>query len=203
MKSLLVDALRQAHNSRQSRSLSDSGSFDTTDAEFETTANDPVALEETALPDETASPEEAASLEELALYETTTDAALNFDAAYDEPLQDADFDEPLQPVRPPQSKRTSDEESSIPDVRPSQPGLPALAKFAPAICVTAALLAATSWALFRSSELGRDGLTMLELQYSESAGEFRNDRPSPTSAAIVRFPFLDSAGPVADPEVPE
>ena len=188
MKSLLVDALRQAHNSRQSQSLSDSGSFDTTNAEFENTANDPVANEEVASP------------EELALFETTKGAALNGDALYEESPQDAAFDEPLESVRALGSKQTIADENSVSRSGQSRSGLPALARFAPVICVTAALIAATSWALFRNSALGRDGLTMFELQSQETVDETRDNNPSTINVAAARFPFLDSA---IQPENPE
>lgn len=188
MKSLLVDALRQAHNSRQSRSLSDSGSFDTTNAEFETTANDPVASEVAASPDE------------LALFETTANAALHDDALYVEPSQDADFDEPLGAVRPLGPKHTSAAQYVLPTSGLSQSGLPAVARFAPVICVTAALITAVSWGLFRSSELGRDDLTMLGLQSRDSSVETRQNRPSAINTAAVRFPFLDAVKQAENPE---
>ena len=182
MKSLLVDALRQAHNSRQSRSLSDSGSFETTSAEFETTANDPVASEVAPSPDE------------LALFETTANAALNDDALYDEPSPDADFDEPLG------SKHTSAAQNVLSTSGLSQSGLPAVARFAPVICVMAALITAVSWGLFRSSELGRDDLTMLGLQAPETSIETRQNRPSAINTAAVRFPFLDAVKQAENPE---
>ena len=59
---------------------------------------------------------------------------------------------------------------------------------------------ATSWALFRNSALGRDGLTMFELQSQETVDETRDNNPSTINVAAARFPFLDSA---IQPENPE
>lgn len=70
MKSLLVDALRQAKNLDEAQVLSDSGSYDTTKDEFLATANDAVA-EQSDIAEQ-----------ELALYETIN-KSLEVSAAVD------------------------------------------------------------------------------------------------------------------------
>lgn len=179
MKSLLVDALRQARSSRQSNTLSDSGSFDTTNTEFANTANDPVV------------DDVVASSEELALFETLTGFDRETDAFDDARSPDAEFDEPRVSSRQRRAGHADAEEGFESAREQPHSRVPAVAKFAPLVCIAAALVAALFWGLFQSSDLARDGIAMLDVPSRNAEGDgFAN--ASQMGVAAERFPFIEN-----------
>ncbi len=177
MKSLLVDALRQANEGEKDQALSDSGSFDTTAAEFSKTANDPTAA--------------------LELFETSISVPPA--AATDYEFSDTDIEEAQQPI-PRQANREDD--SAYVATTP-QSGLPALARFAPVICIVAALVGAASWSALQHFEPRFDGMMIVGSQSGESVLETQYNTTSADAATAERFPFVDIESPSQRQETAE
>ena len=187
MKSLLVDAIRQAKFGDQEQSLSDSGSFDTTRSEIPETANDAVIE-----PD-------GDDAEALRLYETSA----SLEAAVSDADDDADFFNTNELVSDNAGKRAATgplrPAASAPLISVRSSG-PYIARFAPLACVTLAALAAMSWS----------GYQHLKLKYAES--EFAAaqvggtaarapERDGAVSLAVEqRFPFINAAKAASDAE---
>ncbi|MEL7187873.1 MAG: hypothetical protein AAFN50_15805 [Pseudomonadota bacterium] len=122
MKNPLVDVIRQSTGSEQT--LSDSGSFDTKDAEFGPTANDEAI--------------EVVRDDELALLEATgaivlDDGTISFHVSE---VQD-DIDAKLGLAGEPDEIREFDPERA-----------PLMSRYAPVFCLAAALLAAAGWSAY-------------------------------------------------------
>ena len=173
MKSLLVDALRQANDSSGDRSLSDSGSFDTTREEFVETANDAQGYEIRSNDQELALLEESSS--ELA-------ADSDFADEFQQELPDADT--LTAAVRG--AARASSKAASANIL-----AAPFIARHALTICLLLALTFAAGFSLLRmlqfESYLGTEQLRVSSQQ----------DANAP-HASESRFPFIAPTAKVAE-----
>ncbi len=186
MKSLLVDVLREAKNGRPEQTLSDSGSFDTTQDEIPPTANDADISEHDA------------DKKSLSLYETTAslDAApsaasdVGFSETNELTFDDAQVDAVNEPHEP--SIRVS--------IASAHSDAPRLARFAPLACVALAAIAAASWV----------GYQQLKLSYAESQfalakmgladAQASDVGRAATAQSTERFPFIKAGETVSEGE---
>ena len=166
MKSILVDALRQANGKEPDSTLSDSGSFDATQPEFGQTANDAevVPLE---------NPDENLELLQTAAFHTE-----DFDA---EP--DSEFPEQSLAVT-----RAIDSAAIIPKRGSSR--APVLARFAPLVCVALAIVSAGSWALYQQYGTANHNHRLGAADMPVNPG-IANNAGESTASAAERFPFID------------
>ena len=187
MKSLLVDVLRQAKSGNPDQTLSDSGSFDTTQSEIPETANDSVIEEGVDAADALKLFETSASLD-------ATFAKPDDDAEFRETtaltLDDASGDTASEPLKPAPS-------APLPSVHNKGPRI---AQFAPLACVVLAATAAASWV----------GYQHLKTKYAES--EFATTQMGSASMhsaeldstgkplTVERFPFIGTDRPASDVE---
>ncbi|HNP63460.1 MAG TPA: hypothetical protein PKH39_05950 [Woeseiaceae bacterium] len=175
MKSLLVDVLRQANGGGPDKTLSDSGSFDTTRSDFPDTANDPVV-------DDTQQADEA-----LALFETSTSVhppGNSDDAQFSEideflSVEDTD-DAASEPVRPASL-------GQLPDVHDKGP---LVARFAPVACLALALLTAVLWTGYQNFRLKYAESQFASAQIGHSAEYISTLTGDGNTATVERFPFL-------------
>ena len=187
MKSILVDAIRQANDGESETKLSDSGSFDTTQEDFTASANQDLidaGFEEDA--------------EELELMSTTRGLVV--------PDANADGDDKADDAMPAQFAETmasatillSASDCVIPD-RNSLPSMPKLARYVPVICVAVALLSGAGWLGYQHLELREDasGLGAVAVQSQATAGQ---DAVLPAEQVEQRFRYLRSALPVTEDE---
>ena len=175
MKSLLVDVLRQANGGSPDKTLSDSGSFDTTRSEFPDTANDPVA-EDTGTTDDA-----------LALFETSASAAA---VVHDDDAQFSVLDDFL-------PAEDAGDATSEP-ARPASFALPAnvhdkgpvVARFAPLACLVLALLTAVVWTGYQEMKLKYAESQFASAQIGRSAGNLSTLGGDDELHTVERFPFL-------------
>lgn len=166
MKNPLADVIRQS--SGNDHALSDSGSFDTSAPDLGVTANDESI--------------EAVGTEELELLESTGAITIDDGTISFEVQEDSEFDLEIdsQPKPPQQEITEFDPERA-----------PLVSRFAPAICVVAAVLAAFGWSAWTTV---RD--------YSVESSIGANELPVPGHddgsvagtvhiAGAERFPFID------------
>lgn len=187
MKSILVDALRQANDKESETKLSDSGSFDTTQEDFTASANQD--LIDAGFDDDA---------EELELMSTTRGLVV--------PGADAGGDDGANEATPTQLTETmasatvllTGSDCVIPD-KNSLPPMPKLARHVPVICVVVALLSAAGWLGYQRLELRADtsGLGAVAVQSQAAAGQ---DELLPAEQAQQRFRYLRSALPVNEDE---
>ncbi len=162
MKNPLADALRQASDGGQT--LSDSGSYDTRGVEPGVTANDETV--------------DVLPLDELELLEAT--GALVVDGG----------GLPLQATEPTDAAHLPDcGDAAMISHRLEQP--PRLSRFAPLICVVAALAAAGGWGLYSrlESHTLQSGIGAAPAVETAGTGQSASD----PSLAAERFPFLAGA----------
>ena len=184
MKSLLVDALRQANGEGTDKALSDSGSFDTSSQDFGETANDG----------------------ELELM--STHSALIVREPEAEP-QEAEAETELEvAVEPEVVGVTEHDEGTIDDEHamtivgmqalPLRDGaMPRLARFSPLLCLVAAALVAASWLLAHATGLTRAGLGAVVDEPAMNEGA-----QAVVFGETTRFPFLRPGEPLdAEDEV--
>ena len=166
MKNPLADVLRQS--SGNDHALSDSGSFDTSAPDLGVTANDESM--------------EAVNTEELELLESTgaivlDDGTITFHV---HDTEDAEPDAEFAPQLPQPKVKEFDPERA-----------PFASRFAPAICVAAAVLAAVGWTAWTTvrdysaeSSIGANELPVPGLDDGSIAGTVH-------IAGAERFPFID------------
>ena len=178
MKSILVDALRQANGEEAETKLSDSGSFDTTQEDFTATANQDiidVGVE--------------AEVAELELMATTRDLL----------VPDAGEDDEFPPPRVEDTAVSGagwvTDRASVVRGNGSLARAPALARHVPLICVAAALLSAAGWLGYQHLLLQADapGLGTVAMQSRAVPGQ---DEPLHSEAVAHRFRYLQSAHPL-------
>ena len=165
MKNPLVDVIRQSTGSDQT--LSDSGSFDTRDAEFGPTAND--AAIEAVLDDE------------LELLESTGAIILdNGTISFQVHDPGEDVETALQ---------RQDEQAKVAEFDPER--APLISRYAPAICLAAALAAALGWSAWTTvreyaseSSMGMNQLPLAGVADGSVEGTVH-------IAGAERFPFID------------
>jgi len=184
MKSLLVDALRQANEREASGTLSDSGSFDATRDDFGVIANDEERSEKTRVGVDRSEDVDLELLETSAPADTdpASNDAVEFMA--EEPVA-------MEPDRRigMKSNATTVEEA------------PLLAKYSPLLCLCLALAAVGMWSVYLNISADQSataiGAVFSESRRSESAVE------TGQGSTEERFPFLSSTEPSRVVEVSE
>lgn len=183
MKSILVDAIRQANEKEPETNLSDSGSFDATQEDFSAPANQDLI--------DAGFEEEAGELE---LMSTTTGLVVP---------GDDDRDSESMPARPGDTMSggtvlLTSSDYIIPD-NDSLPPMPKLARHVPMLCVALALIAGASWYGYQHLDLepGASGLGAFTVQ--SQAASARDELLSGDSSE-PRFRYLTNAFPESDPE---
>lgn len=180
MKSLLVDVLRQAKDGSPTQTLSDSGSFDTTQDEIADTANDSVVA-----------PGIDASDEELKLFETSA----SLDATFDLPANEDAVDPGRDDILP---EALQDAAARAMHAGPNRPAAasgvaPALARFAPLACITAAFFAAVFWIGYQQLTLKYAASDIAAAQVQLRGDQTIGIGSANLDEAAQRFPFI-SAG---------
>lgn len=186
MKSLLVDVLREAKKGSSDQTLSDSGSFDTTQHEIPDTANDAVICQD----------DEAG--EALELYESTA----SLDSA-SRAESDADFSESLEllldntevdPVSGPLSPATT---VTIANVHSNAPRL---AQYAPLVCIALAAIASASWVGYQQLKLKYAESQFAMAQMGSAGANVSGADRSGAAQSTERFPFIEAGAPVGEGE---
>lgn len=177
MKSLLVDVLRQAKDGSPTQTLSDSGSFDATQNEIAETANDAVVT-----------PEMEPSAEELKLYETSASIDATFDLPANEDAMAPAGDDILPDVAAAPAVRAT---HARPDRQVAASGAaPALARFSPLICISAAFLAAVVWIGYQQLMLKVAASDIAAAQVQARGEQAIDIGNTSADAATQRFPFI-------------
>ncbi len=178
MKSILVDALRQANGKEPDSTLSDSGSFDATAADFGPTAND-----EEVVP--LAGPDENLELMRTSAFHT------------DEFDEESEPDSPEQPLALTRALNSS-------ALAPTQNSTtaPVLARFAPLVCVLLAVVSAASWALYQQFATANHDNRFGAADMPFRSGVDQNGAPGALYGAD-RFPFIDSDIEIDDGAISE
>lgn len=199
MKSLLVDALRQAKSNE--KSLTDSGSFDVQKESFAETANDanvddretPAAnSDETAADNAYGSREAGDNSIDLALMDT-----MNGTLPVQEPLASRSMVDT-------QSLVTANEKSKYDGTFRSQDHhpmsalstarmAPLWAQLAPLLCVVTAILSGAGWVLYQESIVGDAAALSSSTELSGSVGSSAEG-----AAKNQRFPYLSYAAETID-----
>lgn len=149
MKSNLVDALRRAQEQKSETNLSDSGSFDSTQQDFEAPANQDMA--------DAGFGEDATELE---LMSTTRGLAVNdmADAPTAEDVAEDDGDSMPAQFGETMASATvllTASDCVIPGSR-SLPSMPKIARHVPALCLVLAIIAGAGWQAYQRLELRQD-----------------------------------------------
>lgn len=169
MKSLLVDALRQARSGEQGQSLSDSGSFDVTSQEVLETANDSI-VEESA----------------LELYETSM--SVDVDGEFPESLDiDAQLEDSSRYSATALSRAAINSSGMSPD---SSKG-PAFARFAPVICVAFAACACVAWFAIHYFNLTSFDAELASGRIDRAALSIADESDPLASNETGRFQFIE------------
>lgn len=179
MKSILVDALRQANEDEPQRELSDSGRFDTIREDFSATANQEMIDATFGDGDE-----------ELELMSTTRGLTANDGEAAPGEAIPAQLGETLAGA----TVLLTGSDCVVPD-SDSLPPMPRLARHVPILCVAIALFAAAAWQGYQRLELRQynSALGAIAMQTQAAAGqdELASDEPP-----AQRFRYLRSALPI-------
>lgn len=166
MKSILVDALREANGTKSESTLSDSGSFDATQSEFGPTAND-----EEVVP--LAAPDENLELLRTASFHTD------------------DFDSELDTEFPEQSMAaTRAIDAAVLAAIQSSARTPVLARYAPLICIAVAIVSAGSWAVYQHYATTNHDTRIGAAEFRLGPG-VNHDGVESTARDADRFPFID------------
>lgn len=175
MKSILVDALRQANGDDTDQALSDSGSFDASQENLEAPANDSLEHEEGELELMSTTSALVVREEETVVHDHVPDES-------GEDVQVLELDE-----GPVDDKHaiTVVGLMPLPVLHTQTPGL---ARFAPLLCVLLAVAVASSWLLINT--LGISGGS-LGTKISQSDGEVPQEAPGADASIETRFPFLE------------
>ena len=180
MKSILVDALRQANGEETDGALSDSGSFDASNQEFEATANDEV------------------SEGELELMSTTNALVIHDDSEHvvEEP---AVSDEPVGRIELETDAEPVDDEHAITiagmaPLPARKHNAPRIARLSPLFCIVIAVIVAVSWLALQQIGVSRGTVGAV-------VGTSGSDVVVPADGddEVARFPFLDN-GRAIEPE---
>ncbi len=162
MKNPLADVLRQSGGS--DHSLSDSGSFDTTESALGPTANDEHVVSDDAI--------------DLQLLQATGALVLDNGTVRLEAGPELIRDEPELPI------------TAAPLTEESGERAPAMSRFAPLICIAAAIVAAVSWAGYRYLQQSYTGSTLGAVELTAGDGV----EPVPGTvhlAGAEQFPFIN------------
>lgn len=180
MKSLLVDVLRQAKDGSPTRTLSDSGSYDTTQTEVVDTANDLLATRESGLP-----------ADELKLFETSASLEPTFDESANEDAADAAFDDIATSTGGHGSDAVA--RASSPASTLASGNVPMLARFTPLASLAAALIAAVFWVGYQHLTLkyAAPEIAAAQSLRSDEAAAVEDSAVNPTTQQ--RFPFISGA----------
>tara|TARA_R110002096_G_scaffold130643_5_gene279918 strand:- start:14513 stop:15085 length:573 start_codon:yes stop_codon:yes gene_type:complete len=180
MKSLLVDVLRQAKDGSPNRTLSDSGSYDTTQSEVLDTANDPLAAQDAGLSDE-----------ELKLYETSASLEAAFNQSANEDAADAGFDEDAWATDSEASRIATQTQMSA--TAPALGDAPAMARYAPLACIAAAFFAAALWIGYQHVALKYAASDVAVTQLQQRGDQAGVNRYAAGAETAQRFPFISAA----------
>ena len=179
MKSILVDALRQSQGKDSDSTLSDSGSFDTTQTEFGPTAND----EDVIVYD---GPAEDLELLRTGVFEQT--------GAFEIEEEDPHLDDQTA-LRP-----ATGTPATVPRANPAPPdrsAAPAMARLAPLLCIALSIGAATAWVGYRYFTAIDTGHSVGAPQpYSGVAGNSGEVANTVRINGAERFPFIDAGAEV-------
>jgi hypothetical protein len=188
MKSLLVDALRQANSAKSRKALSDSGSFSVACDDFQRTANDAGDPEDFAAG--------VAQDRELELLDAAGDPedpqAPALEAARSEPRKQSDSE-----------LRESNRASHKTIARSQSHGstAPLLARYSPLLCLSLAVIAASFWAVVANLET-RGSSRALGAVVTASRPSILPTQPA-ESSTLQRFPFITDAMPSSRAEAAE
>ena len=191
MKSLLVDALRQANDEESDQVLSDSGSFDARSEDFAETAND----------------EHGEDTGELELMSTTKALVVTEEVTDDTP--DASIEDEDLPRADAAAAFNHEEEvdfsvtivGEMPTpVDPQK--MPRIAQFSPLLCLALAATVAGGWLLYQQLGAplagGNLGTVLAQSRAAHTPGV---PKSGISTATPSRFPFLESGSSTAKQEV--
>ncbi len=191
MKNLLLDALRQAGDDDERRTLSDSGSFDTTHSDFSTIANDAAA-------------ERQETAEELALFETSVSFAASFDIDGDEAGEVDELRQTqgpaLQATAPGITVVNEVAAAAVPASLPTVTREPVLARFAPHVCILLALIAAIFWFAVQHVRLSLVDTEFTAPRLNDSDSRYAGSDDVASGSDAEQFPFIDDTSTSGNPE---
>lgn len=179
MKSLLVDAMRQANKGDNGVALSDSGSFDTSSDQFTETANDAVVETPEPLADDLQllDPDQTIAADPVLLAE-------------------------LESAESASGRELSAEMAAFDVAVPDVSRAPSLSRFSPAICLAlffAAGLAWSGWQNWQTQAAGSDlGASRIPGAPAQSA-----QSEAGAGSQVERFPFIAAAEPASGVEAEE
>lgn len=188
MKSILVDALRQANGDDSDQALSDSGSFDTSQEPLAAPAND-------SIEDERGELELMSTTNALVVHEETQHEA---DVEADDPPVDLETEADFEDVAtgPVAFEPVDDEHAmTVAGMMPlpvTKRQAPRLARLAPIICAVLGLAVAASWLLINKLGVSNAGLGGAVAQVS---GTNPDDDTSSDPVPQSQFRFLDPDEP--------
>lgn len=192
MKSLLVDAMRQANKGDKGAALSDSGSFDTTSDQFTETANDSVVDTPQPLADDLQLMDPDAPESDAIGIEALTNSADPVPPA----LSNAEIPEPAT------GRNLSAEFIALDAAVPAVGRAPRLSQFSPVICLAVFLAAGLVWVGWQNwqeqatgSKL--DGSRIPGAPLHSASGE------SDAGSQAERFPFISATESAASMEPDE
>lgn len=178
MKSLLVDVLRQAKDGSPTRTLSDSGSYDTTQSEVVDTANDLLGTRDSGQSDD-----------ELKLFETSASLEAVFDQSANEDAADGELGE----IAASNGGRASGADTQSPSSAIAAGNVPALAKFTPVACLAAAFLAAAFWVGYQHLALKYAAPEIATTQALQPGNQAAENDGAVNTTTQQRFPFINAA----------
>ena len=185
MKSILVDALRQSQGKDSHSTLSDSGSFDTTQTEFGPTAND----EDVIVYD---GPAEELELQQTGVFHQTS--LMEQSGVFTSEEMDSLVDDPaaLHPaIHSPDTVRRA-----VP-ATPNSTTVPTIARLAPLLCAGLAISAAMAWAGYRHfAAIDTSQGVGVSQSYSGVAGNNGEVENTVRINGAERFPFIDAGAEV-------
>jgi len=179
MKSILVDALRQANSDDTDQALSDSGSFDASHEAFESPANDTLEREDGEL--ELMSTTSALVVRE----KDAEDHELTAKSAEEEPEVALEMEVDNMPVEDDHAVTIVGMKSlPVPKRR-----TPRLARFAPYVCAVVGVTVAGSWLLVNKLNTARASLgTVASESQNGELVDVKNSDTTPEN----RFPFIEN-----------
>ena len=181
MKSILVDALRQANDSDADQALTDSGSFDASQDALDAPANDIIEEDHGDL-------ELMSTTNALVIRDESEDAPDEPVAVDEDQGEPQDFAVEYEPVE-------DDHAMTVAGMIPlpvTKRQSPRLARLTPFLCAALALAVATSWLLI--NKLGVSG-TSLGTTISQAHAADPADATASDLEPTTRFPFLTSGQP--------
>jgi hypothetical protein len=200
MKSLLVDAMRQANKGSDDAALSDSGSFDTTSDQFAETANDAEVKAPDALADDLQLLDHNAPAAEAVAVSAPTAEAVAVDSIdIDEDQGSVQLPDVVLPETPGDTELSIEEATfdvAVPVVRRA----PRMSRFSPAICLTLFLAAGFAWTAWQNWQEQAAGSVLGASRIPGApAGSAQNS--AEMASTVERFPFIAATVPEAGAEV--